>query len=137
MEKRIWQVIRTKLNNFFIQRIETQIERGIPDVHYCSNGQTGWLEGKYLQSPKREITKLKLKLSIEQIAWHRSFSRNKGAVFLLVKVSKEVFLFDSGEAEKLNSGVVYKNLKDLSLAQGWDKIRDFLINKENYCINDN
>ena len=61
MEKQIWQTIRSKLNDFFIQRIETSIERGIPDVHYCVDGVSGWLEGKYLQSPKREKTKLKLK----------------------------------------------------------------------------
>ncbi len=62
MEKRIWQVIRTKLNNFFIQRIETQIERGIPDVHYVIyGGHTGWFEGKYVKTPKRRKTKIKVK----------------------------------------------------------------------------
>ena len=41
MEKQIWQTIRSKLNDFFIQRIETSIERGIPDVHYCVDGVSG------------------------------------------------------------------------------------------------
>ncbi len=136
-EKNLWTSCRKKWPDIFLQRIETAVERGIPDLFYCYQGITGWLEGKYLDKPVHETSKCRTKVSVEQIAWHRSFRRNKGAVFLLVKVSKEVFLFDSGEAETLNSGVVYKNLKDLSLAHGWDKIRDFLINKENYCINDN
>ena len=39
--------------NFFIQRIETQIERGIPDVHYVTyGGHSGWIEGKYVKTPK-------------------------------------------------------------------------------------
>jgi superfamily I DNA and RNA helicase len=50
MEKTLWKTIRDKLPNFFIQRIETQIERGIPDVHYCAAGISGWIEGKYVKS---------------------------------------------------------------------------------------
>jgi hypothetical protein len=63
MEKLLWKQLRNKLNNFFIQRIETQIERGIPDVHYCVNGVSGWIEGKYLKTPKRDNTKVKLKIT--------------------------------------------------------------------------
>ena len=85
MEKLIWKAIRYKLNNFFIQRIETQIERGIPDVHYTVDGISGWIEGKYLETPKRENTKLKLKISVEQIAWHKSYQFYGGKVYILVK----------------------------------------------------
>tara|TARA_R110000796_G_scaffold189944_1_gene306691 strand:- start:106 stop:489 length:384 start_codon:yes stop_codon:yes gene_type:complete len=112
MEKQIWQTIRSKLNDFFIQRIETSIERGIPDVHYCVQGVSGWLEGKYLKSPKRENTKLKLKLSIEQIAWHKSYSYNGGLVYLIVKKDKQIYLFDSDDGE--------------ALAKDWDKIKIIL-----------
>ena len=64
MEKTLWKTIRDKLPNFFIQRIETQIERGIPDVHYCAAGISGWIEGKYVKAPKRNNTKIKLKLTV-------------------------------------------------------------------------
>ena len=130
MEKQIWQTIRSKLNDFFIQRIETSIERGIPDVHYCVDGVSGWLEGKYLQSPKREKTKLKLKLSIEQIAWHKSYSYNGGLVYLIVKKDKQIYLFDSNDGEALAKGVTREEWEKIALAKDWNTIRIFLSKKE-------
>ena len=60
MEKLLWKQIRDKLPGFFIQRIETQIERGIPDVHYVTyGGHTGWIEGKYLEIRKKNLHKMK------------------------------------------------------------------------------
>ena len=126
MEKQIWQTIRSKLNDFFIQRIETSIERGIPDVHYCVQGVSGWLEGKYLKSPKRENTKLKLKLSIEQIAWHKSYSYLGGIVYLIVKKDKKIYLFDSDDGEALAKGVTQKDWEKKALAKDWDQIRIIL-----------
>ena len=126
MEKQIWQTIRSKLNDFFIQRIETSIERGIPDVHYCVEGVSGWLEGKYLKSPKRENTKLKLKLSIEQIAWHKSYSYLGGIVYLIVKKDKKIYLFDSDDGEALAKGVTREDWEKKALAKDWDKIRIIL-----------
>jgi len=126
MEKQIWQTIRSKLNDFFIQRIETSIERGIPDVHYCVQGVSGWLEGKYLKSPKRENTKLKLKLSIEQIAWHKSYSYNGGLVYLIVKKDKQIYLFDSDDGEALAKGVSRDDWEKIALAKDWDQIRIIL-----------
>ena len=130
MEKQIWQTIRSKLNDFFIQRIETQIERGIPDVHYCVAGVSGWLEGKYLKSPKREKTKLKLKLSIEQIAWHRSYSYSGGSVYLIVKKDKQIFLFDSNDGEALAKGVTREEWDKKALAKDWEQIKIILSKKE-------
>ena len=129
MEKQIWQTIRSKLNDFFIQRIETQIERGIPDVHYCSAGQTGWLEGKYLRSPKREKTKLKLKLSIEQIAWHKSYTHHGGLVYIIVKKDKEIYLFPSSEGETLAIGVTREEWEQKAIAKDWNTIKKILSNK--------
>jgi hypothetical protein len=130
MEKQIWQTIRSKLTDFFIQRIETQIERGIPDVHYCVAGVSGWLEGKYLKSPKRENTKLKLKLSIEQIAWHRSYSYSGGSVYLIVKKDKQIFLFDSNDGEALAKGVTREEWDKKALANDWEQIKIILSKKE-------
>jgi len=134
MEKQIWQIIRSKLNDFFIQRIETSIERGIPDVHYCIQGVSGWLEGKYLKSPKRENTKLKLKLSIEQIAWHKSYSYSGGLVYLIVKKDKKIYLFDSDDGEALAKGVTRKDWEKKALAKDWNQIRIILSNPKNKIL---
>jgi len=130
MEKQIWQTIRSKLNDFFIQRIETSIARGVPDVHYFVDGVSGWLEGKYLRSPKREKTKLKLKLSIEQIAWHKSYSYNGGLVYLIVKKDKQIYLFDSDDGEALAKGVSRDDWEKMALAKDWNTIRILLSKKE-------
>jgi hypothetical protein len=90
MEKNLWKQIRNELNDFFIQRIETAIERGIPDVYYLSEGHSGWIEGKYIKQPKRKTTKLKVKITIEQIAWHFALKRHGGISYFLVKKVRDV-----------------------------------------------
>jgi len=92
MEKLLWKQIRDKLPGFFIQRIETQIERGIPDVHYVTyGGHTGWIEGKYLETPKRKTTK-------------------------------------GSDGEKLAKGISQEEFKNISIANNWDDIKNFLSN---------
>ncbi len=129
MEKLIWKQIRDKLPNYFIQRIETQVERGIPDVHFCVNGISGWIEGKYLETPKRENTKLKLKLTVEQIAWHKTYIHYGGLVYIIVKKNKEIYLFHGRDGEELAKGVTKERFNQLSLAQNWFQIDKTLSQK--------
>ena len=130
MEKLLWKQIRNKLNNFFIQRIETQIERGIPDVHYCVNGVSGWIEGKYLKTPKRDNTKVKLKITVEQLAWHRTYNICGGKVFILVKKDREVYLFDGKDGNDLAIGVSKKEFEKRALAKDWNTIKIILSQKK-------
>ena len=129
MEKLLWKQIRNKLNNFFIQRIETQIERGIPDVHYCVNGVSGWIEGKYLKTPKRDNTKVKLKISVEQLAWHRAYSIYGGRIFILVKKDREVYLFAGKDGNDLALGLSKEEFEKRALAKDWNTIRIILSQK--------
>jgi len=129
MEKLLWKQIRNKLNNFFIQRIETQIQRGIPDVHYCVNGTSGWIEGKYLKTPKRDNTKIKVKISVEQLAWHKAYNVYGGKIFILVKKDKEVYLFDSKEGNDLAIGLSKEEFEKRALAKDWNKIKIILSQK--------
>lgn len=126
MEKLLWKQIRVKLPNYFLQRIETQIERGIPDLHYSVNGVSGWIEGKYLETPKREGTKLKLKLSVEQIAWHKAYIHYGGRVYILVKKNRDVYLFHGKDGEILAKGVSRDDFDKMSLAKEWSGIDKIL-----------
>ena len=129
MEKLLWKQIREKLPGFFIQRIETQIERGIPDVHYVTyGGHSGWIEGKYLETPKRKNTKVKLKLTIEQLAWHKAYEFYGGKVFILVQKNREVYLFKGSDGEKLAKGISQEEFKNISIANNWEDIKNFLSN---------
>jgi hypothetical protein len=87
------------------------------------------VEGKYLRSPKREKTKLKLKLSIEQIAWHKSYSFHGGLVYIIVKKDKEIFLFNSSDGEDLAKGVTREEWTKMSLAKDWESIKKILNKK--------
>ena len=126
MEKTLWKTIRDKLPNFFIQRIETQIERGIPDVHYCVAGISGWIEGKYIKSPKRDNTKIKLKLTVEQIAWHKTYNYYGGRIYVLAKKDRDVYLFTGSMSEQLAVGVSKEEFEKLAVAKGWEEIKIFL-----------
>ena len=44
-EKNLWTACRKKWPDIFLQRIETAVERGIPDLFYCHDGVMGWVEG--------------------------------------------------------------------------------------------
>jgi len=129
MEKLLWKQIRTKLPNYFLQRIETQIERGIPDLHYCVDGVSGWIEGKYLETPKRESTKLKLKLSVEQIAWHKAYIHYGGSVYILVKKNREILLFKGQDGEELAKGVSRERFYEMTIAKDWSQIDKILSQK--------
>ena len=126
MEKTLWKTIRDKLPNFFIQRIETQIERGIPDVHYCVAGISGWIEGKYIKSPKRDNTKIKLKLTVEQIAWYKPYNHYGGRIYVLAKKDRDVYLFTGSMSEQLAVGVSKEEFEKLAVAKGWEEIKIFL-----------
>ena len=129
MEKTLWTQIRKKLKNFFIQRIETQIERGIPDVHYVTyGGHCGWIEGKFVKTPKRRKTKIKVGLTIEQLAWHKSYEFYGGKVFILVKKDRDVYLFNSKDGETLAKGVSLEDFNKYSITKDWNNIENFLSN---------
>ena len=129
MEKSLWTQIRKKLKNFFIQRIETQIERGIPDVHYVTyGGHSGWIEGKYVKTPKRRKTKIKVGLTIEQLAWHKSYEFYGGKVFILIKKDRDVYLFFGKNGEELARGVSFDDFEKISICKGWNDINNYLEN---------
>jgi hypothetical protein len=109
--------------------LKTQIERGIPDVHYTVDGVSGWIEGKYLETPKRENTKLKLKISVEQIAWHKSYQFYGGKVYILVKKDREIYLFDAKDGNDLAIGVTREEWEQKALAKNWQDIKLILSKK--------
>ena len=134
MEKNLWKQIRNKLNDFFIQRIETAIERGIPDVYYLSEGQSGWIEGKYIKQPKRKTTKLKVKITIEQIAWHFALNRHGGISYFLVKKGRNVYLFKGSSGRALALGLTQDQFEKLAIAKDWISIETCIKANKNLII---
>ena len=134
MEKNLWKQIRNELNDFFIQRIETAIERGIPDVYYLSEGHSGWIEGKYIKQPKRKTTKLKVKITIEQIAWHFALKRHGGISYFLVKKVRDVYLFKGSHGRALAKGITQDEFEKTAIAKGWSDIKNCIVKNKNFII---
>ena len=126
MEKNLWKQIRDKLNDFFIQRIETAIERGIPDVYFIYEGRSGWIEGKYIRQPKRKTTKLKVKITVEQIAWHISHARHGGISYFLIKKGRDVYLFKGASGRALAMGITQNEFEKMSIAKCWIDIKNYI-----------
>ncbi len=89
LESTFWTWLRTglkKLENLDIQRIESKIGSGVPDVEGCWNGKTFWVELKACDRPKRATSQLEFKISQGQIIWLKRRWRCGGNAFLLLRV---------------------------------------------------
>ena len=51
-----------------------------------------------------------------------------GKVFILVKKNREVYLFKGSDGEKLAKGISQEEFKNISIANNWDDIKNFLSN---------
>ena len=67
-------------------------------------------------------------LTIEQIAWHKSYEFYGGKVFILVKKDRDVYLFHSKDGETLAKGVTPEDFNKYSITKDWNNIENFLSN---------
>ena len=75
-ESKLYNLIRSVLNNATILRVETYTSRGVPDLYLCKDGKSVWIELK--------SNNLKnLGLSGYQINWIVNHQRNGGSVYVL------------------------------------------------------
>jgi hypothetical protein len=78
----VWRTIQPKLVPYgFFQRVESQLTGvGIPDVHYCVRGVSGWFENKLGEREGKRPDEL----TLAQVAWMEDYARHGGIVYLLV-----------------------------------------------------
>lgn len=76
-----------------LQRIETSVAQGIPDLNYCYQGVEGWIELKKLRrKTKRGVFSIP-HLRANQCAWiNRRVSHHGGTVWLLAQVDQDLVL---------------------------------------------
>jgi hypothetical protein len=81
-------------------RVENPACPGTPDVHYCVDGISGWLELKRLESwPVRAGTPVRIEhYTKEQRLWIMDYALNGGRVHLLLQVASDFLLFDPSAA---------------------------------------
>lgn len=130
-ESSFWRSIRIGLlkasnNKILLQRIEDKLTLGIPDVHFCYEGKTGWIELKVLKDyPKKVNTPIKINhLTPHQKQWHKNYTKSLGKSFVLLKVNKDAFLFDGNNLGCLTDSTIM-GLKYVLSKKYWE-------NKINY-----
>jgi hypothetical protein len=74
-------------------RVENPVGPGTPDVHYCVEGMTGWLELKEIPAwPKRSDTPVRLPhYTKEQRLWIMDYASHGGRVHLLLRIARPKF----------------------------------------------
>lgn len=99
-ESSFWRSIKTGLqkasnNKIYLQRIEDKLSSGLPDVHFCYKGKTGWIELKQLpEYPIKIDTSIKIPhLTIHQKQWHKNYYEAQGKSFALIKIKRDSYLF--------------------------------------------
>jgi len=102
-ESDLWSEMYRALSHLplhHFQRIENSCSEGVPDVEFCINGVSGWIELKRLhRGPVRPDTVLKVDhFSGGQRAWLMRRATCRGRCFVLLRVDQETFLFSGGHA---------------------------------------
>lgn len=124
-ERSLWATTRRNLALYgVLQRIESPIIKGIPDVVYCLLGHTGWLELKELDEwPKRATTTVTIKsLQLEQVLFMENWVRSRGAAHLLLQAERDYLLLDAETTRKIYARSITKLEIELSaVARGSSK----------------
>ena len=91
-------VSKVRQQGGFVQRIETAIGAGVPDMYVCYNGMSIWIEtkvGDYTLQPLQQ-------------SWHKQLRVAGGKVVTVTKVKEDMYRVEDG---KLSRAVT--NLTDL------------------------
>ena len=114
-EKNLWKKTREGLLSVVglpdnsLTRYENYAGPGTPDVHYCVNGRSGWMEMKYIDGwPVKDATVVKIDhFTPAQRTWLHDYNMAGGRCYVWIGVGDneplqshmcEFFLFDGLEA---------------------------------------
>ena len=89
-ESRFWKDLKTNFRLSWMSRIENALGNGTPDVHYCHNGHSGWIELKAEQTFPNKID-----FEPGQPLWHEKYWRSGGNCFVFLKVidAQEIYIW--------------------------------------------
>ena len=116
-EAEFWKLTRDYLRAFAngrAYRIETRITSGVPDVICLLNGSLMTLELKYIkQPPKRDATKVKIRLSDDQIDFHMNAPHLKSLI--AVTIEGLCLVFGGQDALVLSQGMTMSELIEIAI----------------------
>ena len=79
----MWRWVKKNITHHG-QRIENHAGRGTPDAFVIVHGETLWLELKTAARPKRETTRLSLRVEQSQVQWFERYNPKHG--YFLIQV---------------------------------------------------
>ena len=123
-ESKIYNLIRSVLNNATILRVETYTQRGVPDLYLCRAGKSVWIELK--------SNNLKnLGLSGYQVNWIVNHQRNGGSVYVLNGIRNEGVKERALKLYRIQepSRLVREVLSTTYDSQGMNKVLDYVFNQ--------
>lgn len=88
-----------------VERIESGVSFGIPDVNFTIDGRDGWLELKACDLPARDATRILPAgkgLRVEQIAWHVKAHACGTRSFVLIQAGDMRWLLGGDLARDIN-----------------------------------
>ena len=127
-ESAFWRSIRKGLvdasdNTIFLQRHEDNCSPGIPDISFCYQGVSGWIELKYRDKfPIKESTPILFShFTIIQRKWMEQYTKAGGNGWILLRIEKETFLI-KGQAAKIIGELNHRNLINIASAYWCNRV---------------
>jgi len=109
-ESSFWNSLRKGLmqasnNRIFLERHENSLNSGTPDVHYCLNAVSGWIELKYLPDyPVHADTLIHLRhFNDFQRLWLQRYYQAGGNAWLILRIKKDVYMIYGDPIQTLTS----------------------------------
>ena len=124
-ESSLWKSFRKALVGCFtsvrISRIENEIERGTPDVHFTGDGFSCWVELKVGKEPARANSPVKLEhFTMYQRQWLFDEIKAGGKAYLLLQIERNYYLI-RGDVAAIHIGAVpFENLEEIAEFSGPD-----------------
>lgn len=139
-EKNFWVLLRTSMKKLKMYRVENRVMKGMPDVHYIRDGQSGWIELKYLKSwPK---TRMSTGLRLNQSLWLKEYNEHKGQCWVLIRIGRDFVglihgrdakrLFDRPSRKDFFSMLSYKKMGNMK-KEDWSELQDTITTA---CLDD-
>lgn len=130
-EKNFWVLLRTSMKKMKMYRVENRVMKGMPDVHYIRDGQSGWIELKYLKSwPK---SRMSIGLRLNQSLWLKEYDEHKGQCWVLIRIGRDFVglihgrdakrLFDRPSRKDFFDMMSYKKMGNMK-KEDWDELQD-------------
>ncbi len=111
-EKQCWKKLKSAVFKHYkdrVDRVESNVTSGMPDVNYCIDGKEGWIELKAPTEPKRAESKLfgsNHKLLQTQLNWILRQVKAGGRCFVFIATDKHYIMMHGKDADMINDATV-------------------------------